>query len=234
MANSDYVVARLPSQIGILAIDMATKLDKPYLVELVGCPWDALWHHSLKGKLMAPFMYVATKRRVWTSRFTVYVTSEFLQERYPTQGRSESCSNVALAEFDEGVLERRLRRISRDRLASRIALGTIAPVNVRYKGQQYVIQALGELKRQGIANYEYQLVGGGDQTYLRDVAQKNGVIDQVKFLGAVPYSEVFRWLETIDLYVQPSLAEGLPRALIEAMSKGLPALVPIQEVFGIA
>ena len=40
----------------------------------------------------------------------------------------------------------------------------------------------------------------------------------------MPHSKVFEWLETIDLYVQPSLTEGLPRALIEAMSRGVPAL----------
>jgi glycosyltransferase involved in cell wall biosynthesis len=34
---------------------------------------------------------------------------------------------------------------------------------------------------------------------------------------------VFDWLDAIDIYVQPSRQEGLPRALIEAMSRGLPA-----------
>src|SRR5690606_15615778 len=39
----------------------------------------------------------------------------------------------------------------------------------------------------------------------------------------IPHQKVFDWLESIDIYVQPSRQEGLPRALIEAMSKGLPA-----------
>ncbi len=37
------------------------------------------------------------------------------------------------------------------------------------------------------------------------------------------HEDVFNWLETIDIYTQPSRQEGLPRALIEAMSRGLPA-----------
>ncbi|MFA5603080.1 MAG: glycosyltransferase, partial [Bacilli bacterium] len=57
----------------------------------------------------------------------------------------------------------------------------------------------------------------------RSVANKHGVADQIKFLGAMPHNKVFDWLETIDIYTQPSRQEGLPRALIEAMSRGLPA-----------
>ena len=35
---------------------------------------------------------------------------------------------------------------------------------------------------------------------------------------------MFSWLDRMDLYLQPSRQEGLPRALIEAMSRGLPAI----------
>ena len=35
---------------------------------------------------------------------------------------------------------------------------------------------------------------------------------------------MFEWLDDMDLYIQPSLQEGLPRAVVEAMSRGLPAL----------
>ena len=221
--KSDYIVARLPSIIGFIAIDAAIKSGKPYLVEVVGCPWDAFWNHSLKGKLVAPFMYYATKKRVKDAKYVVYVTNQFLQQRYPTNGKYTNCSNVALKEFDDNILQTRLKKISNLNKYKKIVIGTAAAVNVRYKGQQYVIKALGELKKQGITNYEYQLVGGGDQTYLKSVAKKYNVTEQVKFLGSLPHDKVFEWLDTIDIYVQPSRQEGLPRALIEAMSRGLPA-----------
>ena len=35
---------------------------------------------------------------------------------------------------------------------------------------------------------------------------------------------VYGWMQKLDLYIQPSLTEGLPRALIEAMANGKPAL----------
>src|SRR5690625_3699197 len=221
--RSDYIVARLPSMSGFIAIDYAKKYDKPYLTEVVACPWDAHWNHSFKGKLVAPFMYRATKKRVKDSNYVVYVTNEFLQKRYPAKGKSVNCSNVALTEFDEAILEKRLSKIKKKDKNSKIVIGTTAAVNVRYKGQQFVIEALGKLKKQGYVNYEYQLVGNGDQSYLKSIAEKHNVIDQVKFLGAMHHNEVFGWLETIDLYAQPSRQEGLPRALIEAMSRGVPA-----------
>lgn len=222
--SSDYIVARLPSMSGFMAIDYATRFNKPFLTEVVACPWDGFWNHSFQGKMVAPFMYFATKKRVKASKYVVYVTNEFLQRRYPTKGKSVSCSNVALTDFDETVLENRLEKIKNSfSRGKRKIIGTIAAVDVRYKGQQYVIEALGRLKAKGNTNFEYQLVGPGDQSYLKAVAKKFDVLDQVKFLGSFPHEEVFDWLDTVDLYVQPSRQEGLPRALIEAMSRGLPA-----------
>ncbi|NOH16238.1 glycosyltransferase [Clostridium cochlearium] len=221
--ESDYIVIRLPSFIGNLAVDVAQKLNKPYLLEVVACPWDAFWNHSFKGKVVAPFMYYATKKRVLNAPYVVYVTSEFLQKRYPTKGKNTNCSNVALTEFDDSILVKRLEKIKNMKDKDRVVLGTTAAVDVRYKGQQYIIKSLGKLKERGITNYEYHLVGGGDQTYLKSVAKKYNVTNQVKFLGAIPHDKVFKWLDTIDIYAQPSRQEGLPRALIEAMSRGVPA-----------
>lgn len=218
--KSDYVVARLPSLIGFIGIDLARKLNKPYFVEVVACSWDAYWNHSFKGKLVAPLMYLSTKRRVKNSSYTLYVTNQFLQKRYPTNGISIGISDVSLPNFDENVLEKRLNKIKENN--KKIILGTTAAVNVRYKGQQYIIEALGKLKEMGINNLEYQLVGGGDDSYLKSIAEKYHVTDQVKFLGTKPHHEVFDWLDSIDIYVQPSRQEGLPRAVIEAMSRGLP------------
>lgn len=221
--QSDYIVARLPSIIGNIAIDYAEKYNKPYLTEVVACPWDAFWNHSTQGKMVAPFMYLATKSRVKNSNYVIYVTNEFLQKRYPTKGKNVNCSNVELTEFSESILEKRIKKIEATNKYNKLIIGTTAAVNVKYKGQQYIIKALGQLKKQGFRNYEYQLVGDGNQSYLKSIAEKYNVTDQVKFLGPMLHKDVFDWLETIDLYTQPSRQEGLPRALIEAMSRGLPS-----------
>ena len=222
--KSRYIILRMPSFYGLKAIYLAQRYKKPYLVEMVACPWDALWNHSIKGKLVAPFMTLMTKYVVKKAKFVIYVTNEFLQRRYPTKGNTVNCSNVVLNEFNSDVLDKRVLRIKSFGDGGKIVLGTTAgSVDVRYKGQQYIIRALGELKKLGCVNFEYQLVGGGDQSFLKGEAVKNNVQDMVKFLGVLPHKEIFNWLDTIDIYVQPSRQEGLPRALIEAMSRGLPA-----------
>jgi len=152
--KADYIVARLPSFIGNLAINAAIKMKKPYLIEVVACQWDALWNYNLKGKIIAPYMYFKTKKLVKDAKYVVYVTNEFLQKRYPTEGKYVNCSDVVLKEFDDNVLMNRLNKINTMKNNNKIVLGTIAAVDVRYKGQQYVIRALGKLKKQGITNNE--------------------------------------------------------------------------------
>jgi glycosyltransferase involved in cell wall biosynthesis len=220
--KSDCLIARLPSRIGALAVRIAVEMNKPYLVELVGCPWDSLRHHSWQGKMVAPFAYYGTKKKVEDAEYVVYVTSEFLQERYPTKGKWIACSDVALKESDDNTLKTRILKIKNKPIAEPIVVGTLGAVSIKYKGQQNVIKALARLKEQGLHNFQYQLVGDGDQSYLRSVAQKFGVAEQVKFLGKMSHQEVFKWLDSIDVYIQPSKTEGLPRSLIEAMSRGLP------------
>jgi|LSQX01.2.fsa_nt_gb glycosyltransferase involved in cell wall biosynthesis len=219
----DCLIARLPSDSGNVAIKFARKYHKPYLIELVGCPWDALWNHSWKGKLVAPFMWYATKKAVKNAPYVLYVTNEFLQHRYPTTGKTTGCSNVELLALNESVLEARLHKIKQMTKHKPIVLGTTAAIDVRYKGQEYVIQAITELNKQGY-DFEYHLVGGGDKARLQSLAEKYRVADKVIFEGSIPHEKVFDYLDNIDIYVQPSLTEGLPRALIEAMSRGCPCI----------
>lgn len=220
--EADYIIIRLPSMIGSKAVDIAKKTNKPYMIEMVGCPWDALWNHSIKGKFFAPIMTLITKQKIKNATDVVYVTNEFLQKRYPTKGTTISCSNVELIETTENILERRIQKINQNK--EKIVLGTLAAVNIKYKGQEYVIKAISNLKKEGITNVEYQLVGGGNNQRLKKIAEKYKVSDKVIFKGSMPHNQVFEWLDNIDIYIQPSNQEGLPRALIEAMSRACPSI----------
>ena len=153
--NADAVIARLPSFVGSAAVVMAKKHNKPYLIEVVACPWDALWNHSLKGKLVSPYFWMKTKKLVKSAPYVLYVTEVFLQSRYPSNGKVTACSNVYLPDIDKSVLDKRLFNIKhRNQLPLR--LGTVAALNVRHKGQEYVIEAICELKKEGYL-FDYYL-----------------------------------------------------------------------------
>lgn len=218
--NADALIVKLHSKIAEQAIYYARKYNVPYLVESVGCPWDAYWNHSWKGKLVAPRMTISTKRELKRAPYAVYVTKEFLERRYPCNGKWIDCSDVELKETDENVLEKRINKI--ENMSGEIVLGTLAQIDVLYKGQKYVIKALAELKKRGKC-FKYKLAGSGSNEYLRKVAEVNGVLDQIEFCGVISHEEVFSWLDKIDFYIQPSKQEGLPRAMIEAISRACPA-----------
>lgn len=222
MRDMDLVFIR-GGTIALLGATIARKLKKAYLLECAGCAWDAYWNHSLLGKMIAPYMEYRAKQDVRNASHVIYVTEEWLQNRYPTNGSSTYASNVNIEISNDKALEKRLTKIKVRPFDAQLVIGTTAAVNVRYKGQQYIIEAMGRIK-ETLPNIRYELVGGGDQSYLKTVAQKHGVADRVVFHGSLRHGEVFDWLESIDIYAQPSRQEGLPRALIEAMSCACPAI----------
>src|SRR5690606_23050109 len=108
-------------------------------------PFDALWNHSLVGKILAPIEYIKMRRNVKNSKYSVYVTNDFLQNRYPTQGNNINISNVYLKKIDDNILNKRIDKINSSS-PSKVILGTIGHLNVKYKGQHLIIKALSKLK----------------------------------------------------------------------------------------
>ena len=77
------------------------------------------------------------------------------------------------------------------------------------------------------------VVGGGFyRAYLERLTQDFGLADNVMFLGE--RDDVKELLHISDIFVFPTLSEGLPLSLLEAMAIGKPALAsnigPIQEI----
>jgi len=220
--DNDSLIVRLPSYAGSIALAHARRIGRPVMVEVVGCAWDTLWNHSAAGKLLAPWSFVRMRRGATLATHAVYVTHAYLQRRYPCPGRTLACPDVVLQPTSELRVQSRNARLIALR-GRRLVVGTAGAVNVRYKGHDLVIRALADLAKEGI-NYEYRIAGGGDQTRLRRLARVCGIGDRVMFLGALSHHDIMGFYDELDLYVQPSRSEGLPRALMEAMSRGCPAV----------
>lgn len=225
VATHHAVIARLPSEIGLLAIAAARAEGKPWAVEVAGCPWDGLWNHgSASGRLYAPIARWRMGRAVARADHALYVTRAFLQHRYPSQAANiVAASNVSLPEVPETALTARLERIA-DLGCSPLRLGLIGSLRTRVKGIQTVLAVLAQIRAE-LPPVSVHVLGGGDPIPWQQEAAQQGVDDLVHFDGTLLAGEpVLRWLDEIDIYLQPSLKEGLPRALIEAMSRGCPAI----------
>lgn len=222
ISNVDIVVAHLPSNIGMEAIAIAKEYGVPYFIGVVGCAWDAYWNYSIKGKLFAVPSYLMMRKCVKEAKYVFYVTQKFLQGRYPNQGGiTIGCSNVEIPLCSDEVLEHRLSHIQLTN-SNIVNIVTCANIEVPYKGQQYVISAISKLNRSNKRKYHYYLVGGGQKERLMKLTKKLGMSDYVHFMGMIPHEKIFDFLDTMDIYMQPSRQEGLPRAVIEALSRAMP------------
>ncbi len=70
------------------------------------------------------------------------------------------------------------------------------------------------------------VVGSGEQRKALDLQhQRLGLGESVAFTGGVPREEMLRLYNQADVFVLPSIYEGLPLAILEAMAAGLPTVV---------
>jgi glycosyltransferase involved in cell wall biosynthesis len=223
--NSDVVVIRMPSIIGLYCATLCIKMKKPYITEVVGCAWDANWNYgSLPIKLITPYLFFKTKRVIRKSEASIYVTKEFLQKRYPNPGKLTAyASNVEINDFPKQVLDNHVHLLKDTKKT--LQIGLIGNLNVKYKGFDTIMKALQIVKKNSSINFQLNLVGGGSKEYVNSLIKKFQLHEQVNIIGRLQSGEkVFDFLDSLNLYVQPSKTEGLPRAVIEAMGRGCPVL----------
>lgn len=93
------------------------------------------------------------------------------------------------------------------------------------KGIDLTLKALGALAQQGIRDWQYTIVGEGDERAgLESLASELGLQAQVQFVGAVAHKDVYSSLAAADVFVLPSWREAFGIAWLEAMAMGLLAI----------
>lgn len=222
--KADIVILR-DSSAASIALKYVKKYKIPYIRECVGCVWDSLWNYSLLGKMLAPGCFLRYKTEIKSSPFVCYVTEEFLQRRYPTHGKWISCSNVFIKPIDKKIQQQRMEKIQKFNKDTEIIIGTAAAIDVPFKGQEYVIDAVRILKQNGY-KIKYYLAGGNrsGSTYLQDIVKTYNIENDIVFCGSLDAKKMNQFYDSLDIYVQPSKQEGLPRAVIEALSRGCPTI----------
>lgn len=223
-AEAEAVLAIVPGMLASMAFPELRRRN--YAIEVVGDPYDSLSPGTIRHPLRPLLRMLAPRslRRICQhAAFSSYVTSTALQKRYPPGPTTTAigCSDVVLP--DEAFRQTAPSFLeSPTRPITLINVGTMA---VNYKRQDLLIRAVAALRERG-RDVMLRLVGDGAlRTDFATLAKTLGVERFVTFCGSVsPGQGIRNELDEADLFVMPSVQEGLPRALVEAMARGLPCL----------
>ena len=89
------------------------------------------------------------------------------------------------------------------------------------KNNKVILKAMAEMKKN---NVHYFMCGVGTlEEDLKSLAKSYGIENQVHFLGY--RNDIKDLLQATDIFVMPSIREGLSRSLMEAMACGAPCIV---------
>lgn len=220
ISTVDCVIIRLPSTLGLFAASLCKRKNIPYILEIVGDPFSSYWYHGpLKAKIIAPYEAWKMKMAARSAQSVIYVTKEFLQKKYPSFGLQESISNVRLL---KAVNNESIETFYKEN-SDQFNIGFIGTFHVRYKGQIEALKALRNfLNHSKIENVKLYFVGSGKSTWLQSTISELELESYVEILGTLEAGEkgIIPFLDKLDVFIHPSKTEGLPRVVIEAMSRG--------------
>ena len=231
LVPGEAVILRVPGTIATIAAGILRARSEPFSLEVVGDPWEGFGpsanHHPLR-----PFFRLWTafelKRQCRRAHVVLYVTQQALQARYPCReasgpGDAEAIAHaVSDVEMGEGAYG---GPGFREKGRGPWELVCVAAMDQPYKGLDILLRAMAVCTRRG-EEISLTLLGDGpERPSLERLASELGLARSVHFKGWVPAGAAVQvFLDAADLFVLPSRVEGLPRALIEAMGRGLPCV----------
>ena len=203
---------------GVAAVWAARKLGKPVVLTALGC--DINHYPSL------PFRKGLIERALRKAD-AVTVKGNSLREKtlelhVPDKKIYVIPNGIDLQHF----------RIM-DRVAARRQLGirgtgpfllTVGSLD-EVKGNCYLLEALNKIAHDLKPPPHLLMVGDGYfKQYLLSQARDFGIAQQISFFGKRPHHEIPVWMNAADLFCLPSIREGRPNALVEALACGTPAV----------
>jgi glycosyltransferase involved in cell wall biosynthesis len=148
--------------------------------------------------------------------------SQFVQRLYPSR-RPEREWVFSGVQLRDGLLRGpRPASAFRERGWRLVSVGRLEPE----KGHAVLVDAVQQLVAGGLGPLQLTLIGPGRELEaLRAQVARLRLDPCVTLTGRVEWGPaLWEYLDAADLFVLPSLTEGMPRALIEALARGVPAV----------
>lgn len=202
----------------------AQMTDKPVIMHFVGDTADATKHNihfSWLKKQILLAGYSFEYRRILKSarKSTVYTNGSHLSEKLRKQG-------IKATPVVSSTITKKDLALEPLRALSNKPLTIIYVGYLRYaKGIDTLIEVIRRLEERHF-DYQFHIVGDGDMySTLQQLIDDLKLDDYIYLHGHIDNRDkLLSLLRASDLFFFPSLSEGSPRVVIEAMSQGCPVL----------
>ena len=214
-------ILRIPGFVPSLVWFWLRCFRKRYAVEVLGDPNQVFQviRHPLRR--FWKWLYRRTQQSMIHHALATLYVSNTLAQLYPSR---PGCH--ALVASDVRLTNEVFTRPRTYAVAPKpVRLVHVGNMEQPYKGHEYLLKAIAICRQAGLA-VQATLAGEGRlRPAFEEMSQGLGLERDVCFRGAVAWGpSLFEILDAADLFVMCSLTEGLPKALLEAMARGLPAV----------
>ena len=196
------------------AIAYSFRKELPYIVSLRGSDVPGFNRRfSAQYALLRPLI-----RAVWRSARAVVANSQGLMEL-----ARETDGSCPIDIIYNGIDVQQFRPDGADRDRPRLLCVSRL---VERKGIDHLLRSVAALKGSVGDSFELWVVGEGNlEAQLRALAGELGIADIVSFRGYIEHDSLPPVYASSDVFVMPSLSEGMSNTVLEAMACGLPLVV---------
>lgn len=197
----------------------------PYAMEIVGHAGESVLtvkniQMLCLNRLIASVLHKLCKIKVRKATCASYV-SRYVQNLYPSSNRSNEWIFSGVKLDEQVITAPRTAKQFQGKSFHIISVGRLEPE----KGHLILVEAIEQLIQQGHDLCATIIGPGTEIDNLQNYVERMGLSGKISICGAIPWGQkLFAKLDEADLFVLPSFSEGMPRALIEAMARGLPAI----------
>ena len=205
---------------GPLALHLKRKYKLPYVVRFGGGDIPgAQKRFRYLYLILAPMI-----RKIWKNASRLLANSEGLKQRALAFEK-----RYAIDIIENGVDNQFFAPSEKKKKKNHIVILFVSRL-IEGKGLQYMIPKLPGIQESVMHNTgrEIQLVIVGDGPYraaLEQLTDETKVRNLVRFEGRKNKNQVLRYYQAADLFLLPSLSEGMPNVVLEAMASGLPIVI---------
>ena len=228
IGEAEAILIKPSTTRGLMAISIAKRLKKPYMIQITGDLWTSYKDHPnmIKRYYGAHILFRLVKSAIRDCKFGLYVSEKYLPSMYPIDGLQCGVTNSVIPEIPSNILNERIKKIDGYTLDETMKIGLVGAYKGNRKGIDTAIKALSLINDIPI---ELHILANGveeDRLYWKQFAQKHHFDNKLFFDSPVSgVDKVLEWNTHMDLIILPSRSEGLPRCIVESISMACPCIV---------